>query len=356
MEYEELLKQEPFGVSQKEKEVWFYNYFTELTAYHKEHCPAYAKLLSALQVPEAFSSMSQIPMMPVSAFKDMKLRSVEEEDVFKVITSSGTTGKKVSEIYLDEETAANQQKTLVRIMEEVIGKRRIPMLIADSPEVLQDRNMFTARGAGILGFSIVSSRHQYAFNKDMNLDVKGIEAFLEKYKNGPILVFGFTYMIWKYFYGALKESEKKLSIPNGIMIHGGGWKKLQAQAVSMEDFKKGIQEVSEIKQVYDYYGMAEQTGCIYLECEYGHLHASTYSDILIRNMQDFSVCEIGTEGTIQVLSPMARSYPGHSILTEDQGILLGIDDCPCGKKGKYFKVTGRMQHAEVRGCSDTYEG
>ena len=140
------------------------------------------------------------------------------------------------------------------------------------------------------------------------------------------------------------------------MIHGGGWKKLQAQAVSMEDFKKGIQEVSEIKQVYDYYGMAEQTGCIYLECEYGHLHASTYSDILIRNMQDFSVCEIGTEGTIQVLSPMARSYPGHSILTEDQGILLGIDDCPCGKKGKYFKVTGRMQHAEVRGCSDTYEG
>ena len=262
----------------------------------------------------------------------------------------------MSEIYLDEETAANQQKTLVRIMEEVIGKRRIPMLIADSPEVLQDRNMFSARGAGILGFSIVSSRHQYAFNKDMNLDVKGIEAFLEKYKNGPILVFGFTYMIWKYFYGALKESEKKLSIPNGIMIHGGGWKKLQAQAVSMEDFKKGIQEVSEIKQVYDYYGMAEQTGCIYLECEYGHLHASTYSDILIRNMQDFSVCEIGTEGTIQVLSPMARSYPGHSILTEDQGILLGIDDCPCEKKGKYFKVTGRMQHAEVRGCSDTYEG
>jgi len=356
VEYEELLKQAPFGVSQKEKEVWFYKYFTELTAYHKEHCPAYAKLLSALQVPEAFSSMSQIPMMPVSAFKDMKLRSVEEEDVFKVITSSGTTGKKVSEIYLDEETAANQQKTLVRIMEEVIGKKRIPMLIADSPEVLQDRNMFSARGAGILGFSIVSSRHQYAFNKDMNLDVKGIEAFLEKYKNGPILVFGFTYMIWKYLYGALKESEKKLSIPNGIMIHGGGWKKMQAQAVSMEDFKKGIQEVSEIKQVYDYYGMAEQTGCIYLECEYGHLHASTYSDILIRNMQDFSVCEIGTEGTIQVLSPMARSYPGHSILTEDQGILLGIDDCPCGKKGKYFKVTGRMQHAEVRGCSDTYEG
>ena len=116
MEYEELLKQEPFGVSQKEKEVWFYNYFTELTAYHKEHCPAYAKLLSVLQVPEAFSSMSQIPMMPVSAFKDMKLRSVEEEDVFKIITSSGTTGKKVSEIYLDEETAANQQNTLVRIM------------------------------------------------------------------------------------------------------------------------------------------------------------------------------------------------------------------------------------------------
>ena len=101
--------------------------------------------------------------------------------------------------------------------------------------------------------------------------------------------------------------------------------------------------------------MAEQTGSIYMECEAGHLHASIFSDILIRNPKDFSCCPIGKKGIIQVLSPLATSYPGHSILTEDMGLILGIDDCPCGRKGKYFRIEGRIPKAEIRGCSDVRE-
>ena len=100
--------------------------------------------------------------------------------------------------------------------------------------------------------------------------------------------------------------------------------------------------------------MAEQTGCIYAECEYGHLHASIYSDIITRRYNDFSPCEYREKGFIQVLSSLPHSYPGHSILTEDEGIILGEDDCPCGRKGKYVKVIGRVKNAELRGCSDTY--
>ena len=32
---------------------------------------------------------------------------------------------------------------------------------------------------------------------------------------------------------------------------------------------------------------------------------------------------------------------------------MGIDDCKCGRKGKYFLVHGRIKKAELRGCSDT---
>ena len=52
---------------------------------------------------------------------------------------------------------------------------------------------------------------------------------------------------------------------------------------------------------------------------------------------------------------LPTSYPGHVLLTEDEGEILGEDDCPCGRKGKYFKIYGRIKNAEVRGCSDTYE-
>ena len=91
-----------------------------------------------------------------------------------------------------------------------------------------------------------------------------------------------------------------------------------------------------------------------MECECGHLHASNFSDVIIRRPYDFSMADIGETGIIQVVSTIPESYPGHSLLTEDEGVVEGVDGCPCGRKGKYFKVIGRLKNAEIRGCSDTY--
>ena len=107
--------------------------------------------------------------------------------------------------------------------------------------------------------------------------------------------------------------------------------------------------------MHNFYGMVEQTGSVFVECEIGHLHASLFSDVVIRNPLDWSECRVGEPGLIQVLSVLPRSYPGHSLLTEDRGELLGEDDCRCGRKGRYFRVLGRLPRAEARGCSDTYE-
>ena len=100
--------------------------------------------------------------------------------------------------------------------------------------------------------------------------------------------------------------------------------------------------------------MVEQTGTIYMECEYGHLHTSVFSDVLIRRPKDFSLATNGERGIIEVISILPESYPGHILLTEDEGIILGEDDCSCGRKGKYFKIEGRIKNAELRGCSYTY--
>ena len=138
------------------------------------------------------------------------------------------------------------------------------------------------------------------------------------------------------------------------MIHGGGWKKLANQQITREDFKRCLRDAFGIRQIHDYYGMAEQAGSIFMECEHGRLHCSDYSDVLIRRPGDFSLCRIGESGIIQVCSTLPKSYPGHCILTEDEGILLGIDDCPCGRPGASFAVKGRLEKAEIRGCSDVY--
>jgi hypothetical protein len=147
----------------------------------------------------------------------------------------------------------------------------------------------------------------------------------------------------------------KFDLGGSVLIHGGGWKKLSDQAITKAQFKETLRECANIKRVYDYYGMVEQASSIYMECEYGHLHASSYSDIIIRRSQDFSPAGFGETGIIQAVSVSPFSYPGHSILTEDKGIMLGEDDCPCGRMGKYFAIIGRIAKAEIRGCSDTYE-
>lgn len=351
-----FFERQPYSLDRAEKEALLSQELFSLTEYHYEHCALYKRMLDSMGFdPHTKASYSRLPFLPVSLFKEMGLCSVPADEVVKTMTSSGTTGQAVSRIYLDKVTAALQQKTLVKLTTSFTGTSRMPMLIIDSPSVLKNRMLFSARGAGILGFSILGVDRTYALTEDMKLDVKAVEAFLEKHAGKRILLFGFTFMIWQHFLKELEALDHTFDLSNGIMIHGGGWKKLLHEAVSPDAFKERFAAVCGLTHIHDYYGMVEQTGCIYLECEHGHLHASIFSDVIIRDALDFSMCKPGEKGIIQVVSVLPRSYPGHSLLTEDEGELLGEDDCPCGRKGKYFKVHGRLKNAEIRGCSDTYE-
>lgn len=358
MNYEELLDITPYGLSQKDKTELLTKRLVELSIHHMKNCELYRKMMNAEGFnPEKVDSFVDIPFLPVRLFKELELKSVNEDEIIKTMTSSGTTGQAVSKIFLDRTTSSNQQKTMVKIVNEFTGSSRMPMIIIDCPSVIKDRAKFSARGAGILGFSMFGTKKIYALDDDMKLDVAGVKTFLEEHRGERILLFGFTFMIWQHFYKELvrlKSEGITFDLSNGVLIHGGGWKKLVSEAVSHDEFHQRLKDVCGLASIHDYYGMVEQTGCIYMECECGHLHASVFSDVITRRPKDFKPAEIGEKGIIQVVSAIPESYPGHSLLTEDEGIIEGIDDCPCGRKGKYFRIIGRLKSAEIRGCSDTY--
>lgn len=328
----------------------------DMTQYHRARCAEYASLLSAYNIDtESIVSLQDVPFFPVRLFKSYLLRSVSESDVIKVLTSSGTTSQSVSRIYLDMVTAAAQTKALVRIVQSFIGRHRLPMLIIDYPGVIKERHAFSARGAGILGLANFGRDHTYALkNESMELDLDGIRSFIARHHDERIFLFGFTFMVWKYFVQALEKAGENIVIPKALLMHSGGWKKLQEEAVDNMTFKKQLMNVTGILSVHNFYGMVEQVGSVYMECEQGHLHAPAFSDILIRDAQTWKVCEYEQQGVVQVLSALPTSYPGHSLLSEDIGVLHGEDDCPCGRFGKYFSIHGRLPKAELRGCSDTH--
>lgn len=354
-EITELLDHPLYTMNAQVKNQMLTTEMLKLFQHHYESCAEFQNMMdsSNFSLHKKYT-LQELPFIPVRLFKLLRLASVQQDQIIKTMTSSGTTGQSVSKIVLDKDTSSIQTKTLVKIVSNFLGSNRLPMIIIDCESTIKNRNVFSARAAGILGFSIFSSNKLFALKEDMSLDIDAVEAFINENKQKPIFIFGFTYIIYKHFFQELKKLNKKLNLENGIMIHGGGWKKLIDDAVDPYTFKSNLKSVSYINKIHDYYGMVEQTGSIHMECEYGFLHTSEFSEIIIRSPKDFSICKNGESGLIQLMSLLPFSYPGHSILTEDLGVIHGEDDCKCGRMGKYFKVLGRLQLAEIRGCSDTF--
>ena len=354
---ENFLQWPTYQLQKKEKSSSLVAQLRDLTNHHATRCDAYARILEAHGLsPDTAYDLHSIPFIPVRLFKHFDLKSVPSEAVFKLLTSSGTTGQSTSRIYLDKQTASFQTTVLVKIMQEFLGKARLPMLIIDHIGVIKDRRNFSARGAGILGLSNFGRDHVYALNEDMSLNQDAIQAFCDKYRGQPKFVFGFTFMIWQHFLMQLEIDGLQVDLSNAVIVHSGGWKKLQDIAVDNATFKRRLNAACGAGNIHNFYGMVEQVGSIFVECEQGHLHAPSFADILVRDPTDWSVLAHGQRGVVQVLSCLPRSYPGHSLLTEDLGTIHGEDDCPCGRMGKYFSIQGRLPRAEVRGCSDTQPG
>ena len=137
-------------------------------------------------------------------------------------------------------------------------------------------------------------------------------------------------------------------------MHGGGWKKLENLGINNTEFKKVLKKKFNIKKIINYYVIVEQTGSIFFECpECNNFMTSIFSDIFIRD-RNFNNLGFNKVGLVQLLSVLPTSYPGHNILTEDLGILVkkkNGDKCN-HKNVKLFKIIGRLNKAEIRGCSD----
>ena len=161
-----------------------------------------------------------------------------------------------------------------------------------------------------------------------------------------LLLFG------KSLFKKIEEQNLAFDFSNSFLVHGGGWKKLENKKVSSEIFKDRILNAVGCKSIHNYYGMIEQTGSIYIECKAGNLHAPNGADVAIRGRGDFLSKGHNEEGLIQLFSNIQKSYPGHSLLTEDVGYTLPGSSCDCGHEGTILRIHGRLEQAEVRGCSD----
>lgn len=357
----ELLGMPPYEQS-AETDAMFMEALQEELQFHYDHNEAYRQFCErkGFNPHEPLTDIRQIPPVAVSVFKELgfSLASVPKEDIRLRLQSSATSGTP-STIVVDKETSRRQAKAMVKVMQEVIGRERKPFLVMDIDPRSEFKALLGARFAAITGYLNFASKAAYFLKANEKrvsyFDVEAMQEYLHSLlEEQPVVVFGFTYILYSQVLKALQAADVQLHLPKGSkIIHIGGWKKLESEKVEKRLFNQQLSESFGIEptDVVDIYGFTEQMGLNYPDCPCGCKHTSNYVRVLVRDAQTREVLPAGQEGMLEFITPVPHSYPGNAVLTDDLGYVID-EPCPCGRGGTRFVVTGRLKKAEIRGCGD----
>ena len=333
----------------------------EVATHHYANCAPYRKFCKKRQFdPEALESLEELPYLPTSIFKDVMLLSVPMDRIFREMQSSATTSGRPSRIGLDKENNRRWTISMQRMLLDRIGNERFRFLILDDESVLQRSRVISARASMTRSLLFCANKVETCLGDhqgSLTLDMEKLDTFLAAAKNNGegTIIFGFTFILYKYVVLPLLDVGKQFDLSKAKIIHAGGWKKLEDQKVTQDKLLELSEKCFGIspENIIDLYGFTEQGGMLYPTCEHDNRHTPAWSDVICRDLDTLEPLPPGVEGLMQFITPIQTSYPGHSILTEDVGIILGYDNCPCGRRGTVFKVIGRSRNAtEVRGCGD----
>jgi len=359
---EDLLKEHPFqGVNNKKgKDGIFQKSLIEELCFHYDNNELFHSFCDNKKFnPYEFDGdLSSIPPVQVSVFKELgkNLASVPKDEIKLTLQSSATSGVP-SSIPVDAVTSKRQAKAMIKVIGDYIGNERRPFLVMDVDPMSGFREILGARYAAVSGYLNFASKVGYFLKVSERgtyyFDIDGIREYIRTI-NEPMVVFGFTYILYSEVVRPLHEQGITFKLPEGSkVIHIGGWKKLESEKIGKDTFNEltsglfGIQSVD----IIDIYGFTEQMGLNYPDCPCGCKHTSLYSDVIVRNVITKEVLPAGEEGLLEFVTPVPHSYPGNVVLTDDIGELVD-GECPYGRGGKRFRVLGRLKKAEIRGCGD----
>lgn len=359
-EIEQLLEESPYALDSGLRQSALLELLKKEIAYACERNTGFQNYVA--HWPVNFRDARQIadlPYLPVGVFKaDPPLSLVSREEIKRTLASSATTGQVPSRVVLDAPTARRISKGALTIVRDFVGSARRPYLVIDTPENLGAQGQIGARGAAIQALRSFATEIVCCMRTGdtgtAELELDKLVSNAARWKEQQVLVYGFTYVIWTQLVQPLQRHGITLSMPNIHVLHSGGWKRLEKQSVTREVFNRGVSSVfgCSTNRIIDYYGMVENVGVIYPDCEYGNKHVPTFADVIVRDPLTLEPLGPGRKGLIQVCSVLPTSFPGFLLLTEDTAEVISEDGCLCGRKGPSFRFSGRVPKAEVRGCGN----
>lgn len=350
---------EVFDFSESHRQL-FVDSMREMAVFHLDRSPVFRGICHQLGFrPESVTSIDAVAKIPhifVTAFKEHKLLSLPESEIFKTFTSSGTQGQK-SQINLDKisfERQSAMRQRIVRAMGITSTTQANYLVFSYAPDIAGERgaahtfNTYTT-------FAPAHEKHfalQGGAQGEAEFDLEKAIATLQRFEatGAPLRVIGFlafSYVTFK----EMKARGLRLRFPaESLLVTGGGWKSHKGETVTFEEYAALVSEVLGIQRdrIRDFYGMVEH-GVPYVSCSHQHFHVPIYGHVRAIHPGTLQALPHGEPGLLKLQTSYIRSAPSISVLSTDVGAVH--QNCPCGVAGDYLVLRGRAGVTKHAGCA-----
>jgi hypothetical protein len=300
----------------------------------------YERYCRTLKAPLSLKHWRQIPALPVAAFKSGRVTTFKTQKASRVFTTSGTTTHKKGKHYFNSLIFYDAAiKTLFKsYVMNGLRKYRILSLI---PKAVQKPQSSLSYMVHQVIRHYGKPKTFYAIKNNSRFDVRGLLCHLAECEKShePVLVVTTTLAL-AFLLNVLEQKNICFRLPKGSrMMETGGSKGRRLMRVKLlRDVEKRLGLPKH--RVINEYGMTELSSQFYGNHQKRMLPWARVMTIdgLGENAR------LGRRGLIRVVD-LANQGSCAFLQTEDEGRL----------KGNHFEVLGRLNGAELRGCSLDFE-
>ena len=310
------------------------------------HVPAIAALCQSRDItPSSIQQTHQIPAIPTTAFRDLAITSIPEQDRAHHFESSGTTGSQPSRHWHHEKSLELYKTSLHPPFQKYVlnNKEWKGRTLALTPLPTEARHSSLAHMAGhVLGSDTTHAGERT--NDGWNINWHACESACEHAikTNRPLLIFGpaFSFLHW------LDSTDTLHKLPWESRIMETGGYKGRSRVLAKNEFHVLLSKrlgISESHIVCEY-GMCELNSQAYdrqigVEKERAFRFPHWAQPIII-NPETGNPCGEGEIGLLRIID-LANVYSSVAIQTQD--LARSVSDG--------FELLGRDQTATPRGCS-----
>jgi hypothetical protein len=312
---------------------------------YQKYCRQLGKILSSV------NHWSQIPFVPVSAFKETPLCCFPAGKAKKVFWTSGTTQRRPGRHYLENLSLYEKSSWINFLAHFQVKTYAMPVLIL-TPSTQEMPHSSLCHMFHMIHHKIGTEKNPFYMHQGKILARELAQRLRQLCRSKtPVLLLG-TAFSFVHFLNEMSEKKYSFTLPEGSKIMETGGYKGKSREVPKNELYAWMQKVFHIpdSHIINEYGMTEMGSQFYDNCLFRGRSQKRHKNIppwvKTRILNPFTLKESkpGEMGLLQHYDLANRSSL-IGLLTEDIGLKI--------ENG--FEILGRSPSAESRGCSITLQ-